>query len=71
MNKSDKLKGYLTQYPFLQNKWFCKELGIAQQTLKSWLRNDINKRNLSEETAAKYLPLIENIHFAIQAYKQS
>ena len=60
MNKSEKLKGYLIQYPFMQNIHFCKMLNVPQNTIKSFVKGT---RNMKEETIERILPLIERIHF--------
>ena len=62
MNKTEKLKGYLIQYPFLHNIHFCKILDVPQNTLKSFI---YGKRNLKVETIERIYPLIEQINFSI------
>ena len=68
MNKTEKLKGYLMQYPFLQNIHFCKILGVPQNTLKSFVKGT---RNMKEETIEKILPVIEQIHFSIVGWQST
>lgn len=68
MNKTEKLKGYLIQYPFLQNIHFCKILHVPQNTIKSFV---VGKRNMKNETVERIYPLIEQIHFSIKGWQQS
>ena len=68
MNKSEKLKGYFIQYPFLQNIHFCKIIDVPQNTLKSFVKGT---RNMKDETIERIYPLIEQIHFSIVGWSQS
>lgn len=63
LNKAEKLKGYLVQYPFLQNIHFCKILEVPQSTLKDFVKG---RRNMKIETVEKIFPLIEKIIFLIE-----
>ena len=68
MNKTENLKGYLIQYPFMQNIHFCKLIDIPQNTLKSFIKG---KRNLKIETIERIYPLIEQIHFSIVGWQST
>jgi len=59
MNEIDKLKGYFSKYPFMQNIHFCEGiLKVSQSTLKMWLAG---KRPLAQDIVDRIYPLIENL----------
>jgi len=66
MTNAEKLKGYLIQYPFLQDLKFCGLLGVPQSSLKKFVTQS---KGFNDETIERILPLIESIHFSIVAWK--